>query len=72
LDGPLNVRRVAFFFLLATSTNLRPACRKEDSSSAWTLATLMRPGDGEVMGAGEPTGEGGGEGGSAGVGGNSW
>lgn len=57
-----------------TSTNLRPAWRKEHSSSAWTLATLIRLDDGEVRGMGESTGERGkgdeGEGGR--VGGNSW
>lgn len=57
-----------------TSTNLRPAWRNEDSSRAWTLATLIRLDGGEERGTGESTGEWGtgeeGEGGS--VGGKSW
>lgn len=48
-----------------TSANLRPACRNEDSSRAWTLATLMEAGDA----MGESTGEVGEEGS---VGGKSW
>ena len=57
-----------------TSTNLRPAWRKEDSSRAWTLATLIRLEDGEERGMGESSGErGAGEEGELGsVGGKSW
>lgn len=59
---------------VVTSTNLRPAWRKEDSSSAWTLATLIRLDDGEMRGMGETTGERGeGNEGEVGrVGGKSW
>lgn len=47
---------------------------KEDSSSAWTLATRIRLDDGEVRGMGDSAGESGvGEEGEEGrVGGKSW
>lgn len=57
-----------------TSTNLRPAWRKDDSISVWTLATLIRVDEGDVRGMGESTGEGGegDEGEDGRVGGKSW
>lgn len=58
---------------LPTSTNLRPAWRNEDSSSAWTLATLILS-DGDMRGMGESAGgRGKGDEGEEGrVGGKSW
>lgn len=41
-----------------TSANLRPAWRKEDSKSVWTLETRIRLDGGEERGLGESTGEG--------------
>lgn len=43
-----------------TSTSLSLAWRKEDSSSVWTLATLILAG-GEASGMGESVGERGGD-----------
>lgn len=62
------------FFFFFTSTNLRPAWRKDASISAWTLATLIRPDEGEARGMGESTGERavGEEGEGGRLGGNSW
>lgn len=40
-----------------TSVNLSPECMKDDSSSVWTLATLMSPTGCEDRGIGEKEGE---------------
>lgn len=60
--------------ICVTSTNLRPAWRKDDSISFWTLATLSRLDEGDASGMGESTGEGedGDEGEDGRVGGKSW
>lgn len=59
---------------LVTSTNLRPAWRKDNSISVWTLATLIRPDEGEARGMGESTRERvvGDDGEDGRVGGKSW
>lgn len=72
-DDP-DLKDLSYPEISVTSTNLRPAWRKDDSIRVWTLATLIRPDEGDARGMGESTGErgGGDEGEDGRVGGKSW